>query len=75
MTPVTETQMGEPKNYVVKFSQGHHSSIATTSFNESVGGSELGHAMTTVEMQKQLATFLATKGMMLPISNDAVIAN
>ena len=75
MTPVTETQMGEPKNYVVKFSQGHHSSIATTSFNESVGGSELGHAMTTVEMQKQLATFLATKGMMLPITNPAVIAN
>ncbi|TMN90408.1 lipase [Pseudoalteromonas phenolica] len=75
MTPVTETQMGEPKNYVVKFSQGHHSSIATTSFNEAVGGTAQGHAMTTVEMQTQLATFLATKGMMLPISNDAVIAN
>lgn len=75
MTPVTETQQGEPKNYVVKFSQGHHSSIATTSFNEAVGGTEQGHAMTTVEMQKQLATFLATKGMMLPITNPAVIAN
>lgn len=75
MTPVTETQQGEPKNYVVKFSQGHHSSIATTTFEESVGGTAQGHAMTTVEMQKQLATFLATKGMMLPITNPAVIAN
>ncbi|RXE96994.1 VolA/Pla-1 family phospholipase [Pseudoalteromonas phenolica] len=75
MTPVTETQQGEPKNYVVKFSQGHHSSIATTSFNESVGGTAQGHAMTTVEMQTQLAAFLKSKGMMLPISNPAVIAN
>ena len=75
MTAVTETQQGEPKNYVVKFSQGHHSSIATTTFEEDVGGTAQGHAMTTVEMQTQLATFLATKGMMLPISNDAVIAN
>jgi Pla-1/cef family extracellular lipase len=75
MTPVTDTQQGEPKNYVVKFSQGHHSSIATTSFNASVGGTAQGHAMATVEMQKQLATFLATKGMMLPITNPAVIAN
>lgn len=75
MTAVTETQQGEPSNYVVKFSQGHHSSIATTTFEEDVGGTAQGHAMTTVEMQTQLATFLATKGMMLPISNDAVIAN
>lgn len=75
MTPVTETQEGEPKNYVVKFSQGHHSSIATTSFNEAVGGTALGHEMTTFEMQKQLATFLASKGMKLPIENTAVIAN
>jgi Pla-1/cef family extracellular lipase len=75
MTPVTETQQGEPKNYVVKFSQGHHSSIATTSFNEAVGGTAQGHALTTVEMQTQLATFLKSKGMMLPITNPAVIAN
>lgn len=75
MTSVTETQQGEPKNYVVKFSQGHHSSIATTSFNEAVGGTAQGHALTTVEMQTQLATFLKSKGMLLPISNEAVIAN
>jgi Pla-1/cef family extracellular lipase len=75
MTTATETQMGEPKNYVVKFSQGHHGSILTTDFISAVGGTAEGHAMTTAEMQTQLATFLATKGAMLPINNEAVIAN
>ncbi|TMP26792.1 lipase [Pseudoalteromonas rubra] len=77
LTPVSESQMstdGTPGSYVVSFSQGHHSSLLTTSFDERSGGTAEGHAAATMEIQQQLATFLASQGLMLPITNDAVIA-
>ncbi|MDK1313672.1 VolA/Pla-1 family phospholipase [Pseudoalteromonas ardens] len=77
LTPVSETQTstdGTAGSYVVRFSQGHHSSLLTTSFDERSGGTAEGHAAATMEIQQQLATFLASKGLMLPITNDAVIA-
>ncbi|MCO7187265.1 MULTISPECIES: VolA/Pla-1 family phospholipase [unclassified Pseudoalteromonas] len=77
LTPVSESQMstdGTPGSYVVSFSQGHHSSLLTTGFDERSGGTAEGHAAATMEIQQQLATFLASKGLTLPITNDAVIA-
>ena len=72
----SETQMTQaPSSYVVKFSQGHHSSILTTGFQAEAGGTAAGHAAASMEMQKQVATFLKSKGLLLPISNPDVVAN
>ncbi|TMO65430.1 lipase [Pseudoalteromonas aurantia] len=70
---VSESQ--GPGNYVVNFSQGHHGSIITTAFSETAGGTAQGHAMATVEMQTQLVSYLKSKGLVLPITNPAVVAN
>ncbi|CAM4171564.1 VolA/Pla-1 family phospholipase [Pseudoalteromonas byunsanensis] len=73
---VSETQMTTtPMSYVVNFSQGHHGSVVTTGYRENAGGTEQGHAMATVEMQTQIVSFLKSQGLLLPISNSAVIAN
>ncbi|AOT08939.1 VolA/Pla-1 family phospholipase [Pseudoalteromonas luteoviolacea] len=65
---------GTAGRYVVNFSQGHHSSLLTPAFDERTGGTALGHAQATAEMQKQVATYLASKGLMLPITDESVIA-
>ena len=76
LQPASETQMTQaPSSYVVKFSQGHHSSILTTGFQAEAGGTAAGHAAASMEMQKQVATFLKSKGLLLPISNPDVVAN
>lgn len=73
----TETQgpSATPGNYVVNFSQGHHGSILTPAFDQNSGGTAQGHAMATTEMQTQLVAYLKSKGLLLPITNPAVIAN
>ncbi|KZN53674.1 hypothetical protein N474_20290 [Pseudoalteromonas luteoviolacea CPMOR-2] len=65
---------GTAGRYVVNFSQGHHSSLLTTSFDELTGGTAQGHAQASLEMQKQVATYLASKGLSLPITDTTVIA-
>lgn len=71
---VSSTQpLGNPASYVVKFSQGHHSSILTPSFSASAGGSAAGHAAANQEMQYQVAAYLASRGRMLPMLNPTVI--
>ncbi|MBQ4835472.1 VolA/Pla-1 family phospholipase [Pseudoalteromonas luteoviolacea] len=74
---VTESQQstdGTAGRYVVNFSQGHHSSLLTPSFDQQTGGTAQGHAQATAEMQKQVATYLASKGLLLPITDASVIA-
>ncbi|MEJ6474635.1 VolA/Pla-1 family phospholipase [Pseudoalteromonas piscicida] len=79
LMPVSETQISQdgttPGSYVVKFSQGHHSSILTTGFEEKAGGTAAGHAAASVEMQTQVASFLKSKGLALQVSNPDVVAN
>ncbi|WP_017219154.1 VolA/Pla-1 family phospholipase [Pseudoalteromonas sp. NJ631] len=78
LMPASETQMsqdGTPGSYVVKFSQGHHSSILTTGFDEKAGGTAAGHAAASIEMQTQVASFLKSKGLVLQVSNPDVVAN
>ncbi|RRS08041.1 lipase [Pseudoalteromonas sp. J010] len=74
LSSVNETQV-TPGSYVVKFSQGHHSSILTTGFAEKAGGTAAGHAAASVEMQTQVASFLKSKGSALQVSNPDVVAN
>ncbi|QZO11487.1 VolA/Pla-1 family phospholipase [Pseudoalteromonas piscicida] len=78
LMPASETQIsqdGTPGSYVVKFSQGHHSSILTTGFDEKAGGTAAGHAAASIEMQTQVASFLKSKGLVLQVSNPDVVAN
>ncbi|CCQ11784.1 Lipase-like protein [Pseudoalteromonas luteoviolacea B = ATCC 29581] len=70
----TSQPLGNPASYVVRFSQGHHSSILTPSFSASAGGEASGHAAANQEMQYQLSAYLASRGRMLPMLNANVIA-
>lgn len=71
----TSQPLGAAASYVVRFSQGHHSSILTPAFSVAAGGTELGHAKANQEMQYQVAAYLASRGHMLPILDSSVIAN
>jgi len=55
---------------VVRFTDGHHSSILTPS--PAYGGSSLaGNTSVLIEMQTQLATFIGSGGAVLPVNADS----
>lgn len=58
---------------LVRFTDGNHGSILTTTVAEGSGNTVEGNTAVLIEMQTQLATFMATKGTTVLISNDAVV--
>jgi len=58
---------------LVRFTDGNHGSILTAAVREGSGNTVEGNTAVLIEMQTQLATFMATKGTTVLISNDAVV--
>lgn len=58
---------------LVRFTDGNHGSILTTAVNAGSGNTAEGNLAVLTEMQTQLATFMATKGTTVLISDDSVI--
>jgi len=57
---------------IVRFTDGHHSSMITTALAN--GGSTVeGNTKTLIEMQTQLATFMATGGKSVPVTDTSVV--
>jgi len=73
LAPITETaNAAEGVKGIVRFTDGHHSSIITPALAN--GGSTVeGNTKTMIEMQTQLATFMATGGKMVPITDTSVV--
>lgn len=66
LSPVVSTTVGTPTvNGITLFTQGNHGSSLNPSFNPLV----------TTEMQQQIATFIATQGGVIQVTNTDVIAN
>ncbi|MFY8273328.1 VolA/Pla-1 family phospholipase [Pseudoalteromonas sp. SSDWG2] len=74
-TVATSTKQGtEPASYLVQYAKGHHGSLLTPAADQSAGADAAGSAAANAEMQRQFATYLATKGTVLPIVDTSVIA-
>lgn len=65
LTEVTTTQQGNPANGLVKFNAGAHGSSLSPAANAAV----------TAEMQRLIATYLATQGTTIQVTDTSVIAN
>lgn len=57
---------------IVRFTDGHHSSLLTNSLDNG-GSTEAGNTAVLVEMQTELATFMATGGTTILINDDSVV--
>lgn len=72
LTPVATSQVSEvPASYLVKFTKGHHGSVLTPAPAYGVAPSDAAAA--NAEMQSQIASFLASRGLMLQVTNTAVV--
>ncbi len=73
LTKASTTAMAEDGvKAVVRFTDGHHSSILSPDLR--LGGTTVeGNMAVLVEMQTQLASFIASKGLVLPIANTDVV--
>ena len=72
LTPVATSQMTEtPNSYLVKFTKGHHGSVLTPA--PAYGVTAADAAAANAEMQSQIASFLASRGLMLQVTNTAVV--
>ncbi|MCF2861421.1 VolA/Pla-1 family phospholipase [Pseudoalteromonas sp. Cnat2-41] len=70
-----QTQLADsPESYLVRFSKGHHGTLLTPAANPQAGASAADSAAANAEMQQQVATYLKSKGTILPITNEDVIA-
>ncbi len=65
----------EPMSYVVKFTKGHHSSVLTPVATPDSGATAQESAAATSEMQLQIATFLASRGQYLQVTNTDVVTD
>jgi Pla-1/cef family extracellular lipase len=72
LTPVATTQQSEtPMSYLVKFTKGHHGSLLTPA--PSGGATAAEAAAATAEMQGQVASFLASRGLVLQVANESIV--
>lgn len=62
-------------SYLVQFTKGHHSSVLTPAPAQGSGATVEGSAAATTEMQLQIASYLATRGKALLITNTDVVTN
>jgi len=76
-TAVSESQgpTSDGMSYLVKFIKGHHSSVLTPAPNEAAGSTVEGSAAANSEMQLQIATYLASRGRMLVVTNEDIITD
>ena len=75
LSTVAETQgpTADAMSYVVKFTKGHHSSVLTPAATADSGATAEESAAATAEMQLQIATFLASRGQYLQVTNPEVV--
>ncbi|WP_288343788.1 VolA/Pla-1 family phospholipase [uncultured Pseudoalteromonas sp.] len=75
LSTVAETQgpTADAMSYVVKFTKGHHSSVLTPVATADSGATAEESAAATAEMQLQIATFLASRGQYLQVTNPDVV--
>ena len=72
LTPVATSQMTQtPNSYLVKFTKGHHGSVLTPAPAYGVTADDAAAA--NAEMQSQIASFLASRGLMLQVTNTTVV--
>lgn len=73
LSKVSATTMSETGvKAVVRFTDGHHSSMLSA--NPAMGGSsEEANLAVLVEMQTQLASFIASQGLVLPVTQTSVV--
>ncbi|WMS92197.1 VolA/Pla-1 family phospholipase [Pseudoalteromonas sp. HL-AS1] len=64
-----------PSSYLVKFTTGHHGSILTPAQDDAEASTVEGSAAANAEMQLQVATYLASRGRMLLVSNPEIVTN
>lgn len=64
-----------PASYLVKFTKGHHGSILTPAQDAAQAATVEGSAAANAEMQLQVATYLASRGRMLLVSNSEVVTD
>jgi hypothetical protein len=64
---VKQTTSGSRLNVVLRYSAGHHGSIATP--NDALGNPDLLSAAVNKEMQTQMSAFLASNGQTVPIAD------
>lgn len=62
-------------SYLVKFTQGHHGSVLTPLQDDAKATTVAGSAAANTEMQLQIATYLASRGHMLVITNSDIVTN
>ncbi len=62
-------------SYLVKFNTGHHGSVLTPEQDESESTTAAGSAAANAEMQLQIATYLASRGRLLMVTNTDVVTN
>ncbi|MDE3273297.1 VolA/Pla-1 family phospholipase, partial [Pseudoalteromonas sp. G4] len=72
LTPVATSQVtADPMSYMVKFTKGHHGSVLTPA--PAYGVTPADAAAANAEMQGQVASFLASRGLMLQVANESVV--
>jgi Pla-1/cef family extracellular lipase len=72
LMPVATSQVtAEPMSYLVKFTKGHHGSVLTPA--PAYGVTPADAAAANAEMQGQVASFLASRGLMLQVANESVV--
>ncbi len=75
LTAVSSSQMSEtPASYLVNFTKGHHGTLLTPAGRDSAGATAEDSAKANTEMQTQVASFIASGGMMLKVTDTSVIA-
>lgn len=62
-------------SYLVKFTKGHHGSVLTPEQDDAKAATEQGSIDANAEMQMQIATYLATRGHMLLVTNEDVVTD
>lgn len=77
LTTVTQSQAptGEGMSYLVKFTKGHHGSVLDPRPDTAAGATAQGSAAATSEMQLQIASYLATRGLALSIGNPDIVTD
>ena len=72
-TTQAPTEMGA--SYLVKFNSGHHGSVLTPAQDERQSSTAAGSAAANAEMQLQIATYLASRGRLLSVSDTDIVTN
>ncbi|ATD03015.1 MAG: Pla-1/cef family extracellular lipase [Pseudoalteromonas tetraodonis] len=72
-TTQAPTEMGA--SYLVKFNTGHHGSVLTPAQDERQSSTAAGSAAANAEMQLQIATYLASRGRLLSVSDTDIVTN